>query len=151
MAESTNTIDRTDLDIIIYKTFKIIKEDRKGYSDTYSQKVLGLPQPLTVLVFNDNKKLQNIFNYANSPNLEFETYIFQEVNAYEKNKKFADPNKALQVYNAMGFSYPPSIGQREPVQYFKSLKENDLKNSGNANKRNIDKKFGSTSYKEAYY
>lgn len=151
MAESRNTIDRSDLDAIIYKTFKIIKEDRKLYPDKYGRRVPGLPLPLTVLIFKDNVKLQNIFKDEKFDNMEFTKYIYEEVSAYEKNLKFNDQNKALQVYNAMGFTYPPSIGQREPIQYFKTLKENDLKNSGNATKENIDKRIGSTSYKEAYY
>lgn len=151
MAESRNTIDRSDLDAVIYATFKMIKEDRIGYPDKYGRRVPGLPQPLTVLVFKDNPKLQEIFKNAKTPNQEFARYIFNEVSSYESKKSFNDPNKALEVYNAMGLSYPPSIGQRNAPEYFKTLKENDLKNSGNANKENINKRIGLTSYKEAYY
>lgn len=149
MAESRNTIDRSEVNAVIYSCFKMIYEDRKIYPDKYGRRVPGIPLPLTVLVYQDKKQIRDLF----SSNSEFAKYIISETSHYEvsKPKDFRDSNKALKVYNAMGFTYPPSMGGKTYVEYFKDLKENDLKNSGNATKENIDKRIGSTSYKEAYY
>lgn len=149
MAESRNTIDRSEVNAVIYSCFKMINEDRKIYPDQYGRRVPGIPFPLTVLIYQDRKQIRDLF----SSNSEFAQYIISETSFYEvsKTKDFKDNNKALKVYNAMGFTYPPSMGSRTYVEYFKDLKENDLKNSGNANKENINKRIGLTSFKEAYY
>lgn len=151
MAESRQIIDQAELNAVIYQAFKIIHEDRKVYPDAYGRRVPGIPQPLTVLVYRDRKAISDII----PSNSEFANYIISESNFYKnsKTKDFQDNAKALKVYNAMGFTYPPSIGGKTPAQYFEYLKETDMKTNGTTIKKDVSAIIGqnSTSYKEAFY
>jgi len=149
MSESKSAVDRSEVNAVIYSCFKMIAEDRKVYPDQFGKRVPGIPLPLTVLVYEDKKQIRDMF----PTNSDFGNYIISETSFYEgsKTKDFKDNNKALKVYNAMGFTYPPSMGGRSFAQYFKDLKENDMKKSGNATKENINRVIGSTSFKEAFY
>jgi hypothetical protein len=152
MAETTTgTVDRSVVNAEIYKTFKLMVEERKVYPDAYGRKIPGIPQPLTVLVYQDKSDLRKLF----SSNSEYANYLFKEVFAFEKSgmKNFNDNNKALQVYNAMGGYYPPKIGSESMPTYFERLKKQNMSGNIDKAKEEANKLISSAEnrLKEAFY